>query len=71
MNVEGTAVAFIASTLKEVVENAKDNSKVLADMNGGIRPVYKAMEKLTEGTAQQNALLSDQNEDKRKYRIEK
>ena len=40
-------------------------------MNGGIRPVYKAMEKLTEGTAQQNALLSDQNEDKRKYRIEK
>ena len=71
MNVEGTAVASIASTLKEVVENAKDNSKVLAEMNGDIRRVYKAIEKLTEGIAQQNALLTEQNDDKRKYHIEK
>ena len=71
MNVEGTAVASIASTLKEVVENAKDNSKLLAEMNGDIRCVYKAIEKLTEGIAQQNALLAEQNDDKRKFHIEK
>ena len=64
MNVEGTAVASIARTQKEVVENAKDNSKVLAEMNVCIRRVYKAIEKLTEGIAQQN-------DDKRKYHIEK
>ena len=71
MNVEGTAVASIASALKEVMENAKHNSKVLAEMNGGIRSVYKAIEKITEGIAQQNALLAEQNDDKRKYHMEK
>ena len=54
--VEGTAVASIASTLKEVVENAKDTSKVLAEMNGKIRRVYKAIEKLTERIAQRRLL---------------
>ena len=40
-------------------------------MNGKIRRVYKAIEKLTEGIAQQNALLAEQNDDKWKYHIEK
>ena len=71
MDIEGTAVASIASTLMEVVENARENSKLVADMNGGIRRVYQAMEQLTEGIAQRNAHLAEQNEDNRKHHIEK
>ena len=70
MDAESTAVASIASTLKDHVEIAKDNSKVLAEMNDGIHGIYKAMEKLTEGIAKQNALLAEENEDKRKYHIQ-
>ena len=57
MDAEGTAVASMTSTLKEVLKNAKDNSKVLAEMNGGIRCVYKAMEKRTGGIEEQRNTL--------------